>query len=647
MSSCTRRAHPTSYQLSKDRDIDVWHRWYLEFGTGSSFKDISTQDIRIERKIFELVGQYSPNMHPSDCSIVRGSVDGKPLIRISIGVFHQVPYYQWRAPCRVEGFQDLSEDKVYVWRRSPSKTVRDFDSFHPKNWLRASLPLPLDGLVKHLALNISKDTNCCVHLKVLDSQWFLGGPGVKVGSSRELQSHRRRSWFRRGRSRIHSSVWTASPKMLVEFISDSIMENQTQQRRIMRFVLGVLRLHIGSSNFLRAARVEMKGRIDGHSRKKKMVSTVGFGDSFVSSSCWVRSSERDISTKKGLIHVRVTFFYDSFSNETKDLVSDLSSWLSDSSVKSDKVFANELTGLRNWLHETSNLLRSWQKDSHIAPSPSVWNYSKETLHQNLDLFRQRGLKRLGFWARHMESTKSHFNPGLNSWTSDDFRSWGRSMEGKSKSPFVRRIDEFACLRPSLLERTLPKVLEQMSLMERSSLSNGSSNRESYKTVPFLSSIANFPNVEMLEDYQLNKASIFYNRRQRYQTQFLTDFVQSNPRFSSLGFSDISTLSENIKAPWWFNDLEDLHRNRVMFKQNTSAMSFGRNKVRNAFYLPWRSMSWQNSSFRLEDSFLPKTGGQQSISKKDRISLSSTNRITLTSSTVLVDRVSKDLSLDIS
>ena len=87
-----------------------------------------------------------------------------------------------------------------------------------------------------------------------------------------------------------------------------------------------------------------------------------------------------------------------------------------------------------------------------------------------------------------------------------------------------------------------------------------------------SSIANFPNIKVLEDYQLSKSSILTKRRHRLKGQLLRDKESSLTYFSPESFGSMKTskLSYRIKSPWWFDNLEDLHRNRVYFKQKIAS-----------------------------------------------------------------------------
>jgi hypothetical protein len=86
---------------------------------------------------------------------------------IGAGLFHLVPYYQWRAPARIECFYDLEEDKAYLWRRSPEQSV---DGYNPKDWLRPYLTYPVDGLVKGVAKELGRSTKSNIHFQALDAQ---------------------------------------------------------------------------------------------------------------------------------------------------------------------------------------------------------------------------------------------------------------------------------------------------------------------------------------------------------------------------------------------------------------------------------------------------------------------------------------------
>lgn len=68
--------------------------------------------------------------------------------------------------------------------------------------------------------------------------------------------------------------------MVVTFLEEFLIANVNKERVLMRFVQGVLKLHTGRFKFLRAARIELKGRIGNKPRKNKAVVVVGTKDSF-------------------------------------------------------------------------------------------------------------------------------------------------------------------------------------------------------------------------------------------------------------------------------------------------------------------------------------------------------------------------------
>jgi hypothetical protein len=111
--------------------------------------------------------------------------------------------------------------------------------------------------------------------------------------------------------------------MVVNFLEEFILSNVNKERVLLNFVQGVLKLHTGRFKFLRAARIELKGRIGNKPRKSKSVISVGTKDSFNSALNWKRSYEKSIVTKKGVVHLRVVFFYFSFTQERKETIKNL------------------------------------------------------------------------------------------------------------------------------------------------------------------------------------------------------------------------------------------------------------------------------------------------------------------------------------
>lgn len=112
--------------------------------------------------------------------------------------------------------------------------------------------------------------------------------------------------------------------MVVNFLEGHIRATVNKERNLMRFIQSVLKIHVGRFKFLKAARIELKGRIGNKPRKKKAVVTVGAYDSFNSGTNWKRSYEKAIVTKKGVIHLRVVFFYYSFMDEREETMAHLS-----------------------------------------------------------------------------------------------------------------------------------------------------------------------------------------------------------------------------------------------------------------------------------------------------------------------------------
>ena len=57
--------------------------------------------------------------------------------------------------------------------------------------MRPYLMLPADSLVESIAKELSKETKASVHIQILDSQWFLGGPKKKFATGIGLGNPRR------------------------------------------------------------------------------------------------------------------------------------------------------------------------------------------------------------------------------------------------------------------------------------------------------------------------------------------------------------------------------------------------------------------------------------------------------------------------
>ena len=624
MSSCVRRAHPVGYK-SSTRNADIWQRWFQEFGSNKGFKDISSIDSKIEQKITNLRGDFSPNMFLSECSISRGSLSNAPLLYVTAGMYHQVPYYQWRAPNVVESFMGVDSEEPMVWRRNASHSIKN--SSNVKNWIKPCLPLPMDSAVSALSAALSEIRGCSVHISMLDAQWYVGGPGKNTTSSRELWRFGRDPWAKQGIAIAHAAVWLGSPKIIVDYRFDFAKNSPNKHRRIISFIIATLKLHIGSTGFLKAARVEMKGRIGGVRRKKSRKMSVGAGDSLISDSCWVRSYQRSISTKKGVVRLRVILFYSAAINQDSSMLDGMDKRLVDAgpqqSAESVETGATSTLNWLKWLEQTSTLVDSWKGERYSAPSKNRWGFEIETLSQHLELFRKRGLERYGFWNRSREHPSRHFDPSTETWINRPFKGW--SSDRNHKEPFNRRIDEFTGVLPEYLENQLPQMVGNVS--------KGTSIVAKGGAMPTLSSLPTRFDLNMLGPYQRDKLAIFQKRRtgfkQRTGRQFYSSMESNSDESNQSSQTPFDSFSE-ANTPWWFSQLENLHMTRQYWKQKnteTRRSGWGPKTKTKALFVPWMKgegvRKWQSPNTRLFD-VLDDSKGYGLLAEAERLEIQPKN-----------------------
>ena len=246
---------------------------------------------------------------------------------MSTGVFHHTTYYKWRAPNVIESFQGLEAEKPVTWRRQASHRRKMEEG--PKHWAQPTMPLPVDHAVQHLARDLSRSMGCHVHVLVLDAQWYVGGPKAKLPSSGWIYRYKRQRWFKSTRKACHAAFWLGSPKILLVCRLPYLPTQKRGHRHFLKFIIAVANMYIGPDSFLKAVRVELKGRLHGRKHKRRISRIAGWGDSLVADARTVRSYWRDIPTRRGVDRLRITFFYASSVVEQEDNVQYLSHWLED------------------------------------------------------------------------------------------------------------------------------------------------------------------------------------------------------------------------------------------------------------------------------------------------------------------------------
>jgi len=528
-------------------------------------------DRRLARKVVKHRSSHSPNIVPGDCSVARGTLAGQPRLRITTGAFHHVPYYKWRAPNVIESFMERGASRPITWRRHAAQSGDVTRGL--KHWARPNVQLPIDGAARGLAMDLSNKMGCHVHVVLLDAQWYMGGPKAKVPSSRFAYRFNRNPWYKKGRGVAHAAMWLGSPKIRVDFMAPFAQKDDRQHQHIMKFCVAMAKMYTGPGSFLKGVRVEFKGRmkVKGRGRARFFRRTAGFGDSMVNDFCGVRSYREYVTAKKGVVSIRVQFFYTTFAVKGESIAEEMTRWMDDPSITYFTKNKEERTALRKWkkwVRTTSALLKSWEMERFHAPTKDLWGFEIETLSQHLDLFRKRGLKRFGFWNRSREHPKRSFHAGGQTWNSVAFGGWSSPLA--PKEPWTRRMEEFSGTLPAVLNRALPAALDTKASKELTSPYELEQGADTWVEIYPSTAVPVMHHTSTMGRYQRNRLLNYQRRRKNHKIQLARKYLDSVEAVGGLirreGRRRHTELFHRwAEAPWWFSQLEDLHMTRQYWK----------------------------------------------------------------------------------
>merc|ERR1712093_707809 len=511
-SSHARRAHPTGYK-SSTRNADIWQQWFLDYGRAHGFADASAVDQRIQEKVRQYRATSCPKVFVSDVSVSRGTLDGQPSVRVSTGVWHHVPYHKWRAPNVIESFARLGAEKSVAWRRQASHR-RKMEG-DPKRWATPTMKIPIDRTVRALAHDLQGLLGCHVHALVMDAQWYVGGPRAAMPGSNRIFRFNKAEWFQTTWKACHASFWLGSPKILVDARMPFLRLAKKGHRNYCRFVVAVANMYVGPEGFLKGVRIEIKGRMGSRRRSSRHTYIAGWGDSLVADARTVRSYWRDTPSRRGTIRMRVTYFYASSVVDQEDNVQALSHWLGDLKSYSTEEEAGSWAG---WCLKLSALLQSWEEERRLPPPAGHWGFEIETLSQHLDLFRTRGMDRLGFWKKHLEYPSYRYEAGRRSWMVGDLKFQNTEQLSKSLQ-FTRRMEEFSTQLPALLDHGLPAALGRRS---RSSTDYWAEDPLNFVSPPSAGSIPIMYGFRGMGRFQRNQLYSWKRRRRKLKVRFGLD-----------------------------------------------------------------------------------------------------------------------------
>jgi len=568
MSSGTRRAHPIGYK-SSTRTGDVWQRWFNEFGLARGYKDVSEVDRNVEQKVLNHRTMHGPNTWVSEVSVTRGSLEGRPRIHVQTGVLHRVRYFQWRGPSVIESFMEEGAKRPTIWRRQPSH-FRNPRKGSIKRWARPAIPIPIDGTVYNLSVDISKEMGCHVHVQMFDTQWFIGGPKAQVEETAELWSHNKFRWFKDGLLIAHAAIWLASPKMLVDFmVRFGTHRNNKKHTMLMKFIAAIGKLYVGRPHsFLKAVRVEMKGKFQNAARKQKKKLIVGYGDSHVDTAPYVRSYQREILSTRGLVNLRVMFFYASpihGSVDTRDWLGQVNDAPDDSFISDEKLKDHEIAPLmeaaqkgHDWIESTGRILERLQNEVETVPKEGRWGFKLETLKTHLDLFRERGLKNIGFWNRTREHPNYRYRRDAEGGVYTN-NALGRHTDRRRRDRWARRTEEFTGALPHYIQFGMPKSLDALSIQMPDFA-------ERPTTAFDLFPLTAFPVAHEwrgMGQYQWKELRVYKRRVQRLRMQEMKENWEQE---ASSELEGRRWPNIPAKIPWWFKQMEELRMSRQYWKK---------------------------------------------------------------------------------
>lgn len=150
------------------------------------------------------------------------------------------------------------------------------------------------------------------------------------------------------------------------------------------------------------------------------------------------------------------------------------------------------------------------------------------------------------------------------------------IDGAIKGSNVRDLNEFSMHLPHLLERKLPRVINQVAMIRIQGmgdriLDGPSTNGYGFEgEIPELNTLVAPENYVPIGKYQLDKSLAFHNRLNRYKQQsIIRTYHQRRHQYNvqdRKGRVDMRRITATA-SPSWFSGLEERLQVRKYFKQN--------------------------------------------------------------------------------